>query len=182
VPPHQGQEHLWDNGSGGRIRTYDQRINSPLRYRCATPDCLMAIPYQPASALATPPSAIGNRGFFGGPPRGYGQLRSTQVLALHMRAGALHPATHHGKPIAPAQGRLSRRHLRRITIFHHVGGRSRDADHQSRHDRKGRLFLSGRATAASSRAHGSFASLVQGSCPSRCGPADKTSQVIRRGV
>ena len=25
-------------GSGGRIRTYDQRINSPLRYRCATPD------------------------------------------------------------------------------------------------------------------------------------------------
>ena len=26
-------------GSGGRIRTYDQRINSPLRYRCATPEC-----------------------------------------------------------------------------------------------------------------------------------------------
>ena len=26
------------DGSGGRIRTYDQRINSPLRYRCATPD------------------------------------------------------------------------------------------------------------------------------------------------
>lgn len=26
------------HGSGGRIRTYDQRINSPLRYRCATPD------------------------------------------------------------------------------------------------------------------------------------------------
>jgi hypothetical protein len=25
-------------GSGGRIRTYDQRINSPLRYRCATPE------------------------------------------------------------------------------------------------------------------------------------------------
>jgi hypothetical protein len=26
------------DGSGGRIRTYDQRINSPLRYRCATPE------------------------------------------------------------------------------------------------------------------------------------------------
>ena len=30
-------------GSGGRIRTYDQRINSPLRYRCATPE--YAIPF-----------------------------------------------------------------------------------------------------------------------------------------
>ena len=29
---------LFSIGSGGRIRTYDQRINSPLRYRCATPD------------------------------------------------------------------------------------------------------------------------------------------------
>ncbi len=29
-------------GSGGRIRTYDQRINSPLRYRCATPDQCVA--------------------------------------------------------------------------------------------------------------------------------------------
>jgi hypothetical protein len=27
-----------EDGSGGRIRTYDQRINSPLRYRCATPE------------------------------------------------------------------------------------------------------------------------------------------------
>jgi hypothetical protein len=25
-------------GSPGKIRTYDQRINSPLRYRCATGD------------------------------------------------------------------------------------------------------------------------------------------------
>jgi hypothetical protein len=25
-------------GSGGWIRTSDQRINSPLRYRCATPE------------------------------------------------------------------------------------------------------------------------------------------------
>ena len=27
------------SGSAGRIRTYDQRINSPLRYRCATAEC-----------------------------------------------------------------------------------------------------------------------------------------------
>lgn len=27
-----------EDGSGGWIRTNDQRINSPLRYRCATPD------------------------------------------------------------------------------------------------------------------------------------------------
>ena len=33
-------------GSGGRIRTYDQRINSPLRYRCATPE--YAIPFEEA--------------------------------------------------------------------------------------------------------------------------------------
>ena len=31
-------------GSGGWIRTNDQRINSPLRYRCATPDHLAARP------------------------------------------------------------------------------------------------------------------------------------------
>src|SRR5215216_4268007 len=30
-------------GYGGRIRTYDQRINSPLRYRCATPENLEAV-------------------------------------------------------------------------------------------------------------------------------------------
>jgi hypothetical protein len=29
---------VWEDGSGGWIRTNDQRINSPLRYRCATPD------------------------------------------------------------------------------------------------------------------------------------------------
>ncbi len=27
-----------ENGSGGRIRTYDQLVNSQLRYRCATPE------------------------------------------------------------------------------------------------------------------------------------------------
>ncbi len=41
--PHcQKMADLWEfsvgSGSGGWIRTNDQRINSPLRYRCATPD------------------------------------------------------------------------------------------------------------------------------------------------
>ena len=36
-------------GSGGRIRTYDQRINSPLRYRCATPE--YAIPFKEALSM-----------------------------------------------------------------------------------------------------------------------------------
>ena len=30
--------HLAIYGSGGRIRTSNQGINSPLRYRCATPE------------------------------------------------------------------------------------------------------------------------------------------------
>ena len=33
-PPSSGAS----NGSGGRIRTYDQVINSHLRYHCATPE------------------------------------------------------------------------------------------------------------------------------------------------
>ena len=41
-------------GSGGRIRTYDQRINSPLRYRCATPEYRHAIRTGPVTLC--PPS------------------------------------------------------------------------------------------------------------------------------
>ena len=36
--PAQSNSLKAEPGSGGWIRTNDQRINSPLRYRCATPD------------------------------------------------------------------------------------------------------------------------------------------------
>lgn len=51
--PSPPQPHLAERiGSGGWIRTNDQRINSPLRYRCATPD-------QPRSAaIATEPGRV----------------------------------------------------------------------------------------------------------------------------
>ncbi len=42
-------------GSGGRIRTYDQRINSPLRYRCATPDQVSQAAV-PSRTLELPPA------------------------------------------------------------------------------------------------------------------------------
>ena len=41
------------DGWGGRIRTGDQRINSPLRYRCATPQSL-SVQYRPFVSFGGP--------------------------------------------------------------------------------------------------------------------------------
>ena len=48
MPLSQGVFLTINLGSGGRIRTGDQLVNSQLRYRCATPEYPIIIQYQGA--------------------------------------------------------------------------------------------------------------------------------------
>ena len=85
-------------GSPGKIRTYDQRINSPLRYRCATGEWLEAANFtepvmggQEGVRIGRDKSSERASGGIDAPDSGGGCVCSAETDAVTLLSGATDP-------------------------------------------------------------------------------------------